>query len=47
MHKLYTVDKENPLRVVVWSRIFDRVEDVADDCEHVADLISMILVTNS
>ena len=47
MHKLYTVDYNNPVRVLVWTRLFDKVEDIADDCEHVADLLGTIAITNS
>ncbi len=47
VHKLYTVDADNPLRVMVWTRIFDALETIVDDCEHVADLLSSIAVTNS
>jgi len=47
MHKLFTVDKEEPVRVVVWSRLFVSVESCCDQCEHVADVMSTIVLKNS
>ena len=45
MRDLY-VKSTNPLCIIVWTRIFDRVEDVCDDCEHVGDLLSNISIKN-
>ena len=46
MHNLFTVDAENPMRVVVWSRIFLKLENCCDGCEHVADVLSTVLLKN-
>lgn len=42
--KLYTEENENPMRVIVWSRILDRMEKTTDACEHVADTMSDIIL---
>lgn len=47
LHKLYTVDADNPMRVIVWSRIFSKMEKCSDACEHVADTMSSVLLKNS
>lgn len=47
IRNLHTVDRENPMRVLVWSRIFSKMEVSNDACEHVADLMSSILLKNS
>lgn len=44
--KLHTVDREHPMRVLVWSQIFDRMEKCCDACEHTADTMSTILLKN-
>ena len=43
---LYTVDRENPMRVLVWSQIFERMEKCCDACEHAADIMNGILIKN-
>ncbi|MCH4184637.1 MAG: DUF47 family protein [Eggerthellaceae bacterium] len=47
IRELHTVDKDNPMRVLVWSRIFNKMEICTDACEHVADTMSMVLLKNS
>lgn len=47
IRNLHTIDRENPMRVLVWSRIFSKMEVSNDACEHVADLMSSILLKNS
>lgn len=42
--KLYTEDREDVMRVIVWSRILDRLEKTCDACEHVADTMSDIIL---
>ena len=44
--KLHTHDKENPMRVLVWSQIFDRMERCCDACENVADTMNTVLLKN-
>lgn len=46
-HNLYTKDADNPLRVIVWSRIFAKIEKCSDACEHVADIMGTVLLKNS
>lgn len=43
---LYTVDAENAIRVEVWSRLFDRMEETCDSCKTVADTMSSIMLKN-
>lgn len=43
---LHTVDRENTMRVMVWSQIFNRMEKCADATEHAADVMSTILLKN-
>ena len=37
----------NPMRVMVWSRVFNNMEECCDACEHVADTMEMVLLRNS
>lgn len=46
IRKLHTHDRENPMRVLVWSQIFDRMEKCCDACEHVADTMNTVLLKN-
>lgn len=43
---LHTNDCDKPMRVLVWSQIFSRMEKCADACEHAADSMSTILLKN-
>ena len=43
---LHTTDCENTMRVMVWSRIFEHMENCADATEHAADCMSTILLKN-
>lgn len=43
---LHTNDRERPMRVHVWSGIFERMEECCDACEHAADAMSTILLKN-
>lgn len=47
IHKLYTHDRENPMRVLVWSQIFDRMEECCDACETVADAMDTVMLKNA
>ena len=38
---------DNPMRVLVWSRVFEHMESCCDACEHVADTMSDIILKNS
>ena len=46
IRKLHTVDRENPMRVLVWTQIFERMEKCCDACEHAADTMNTILLKN-
>ena len=46
MHKLYTGGGD-ALEVAAWSELFDRLEDCCDACEHVADVMELIVMKNS
>lgn len=37
----------DPIKMLVWSELFDKLEDCCDTCEHVADLMEMIAMKNS
>lgn len=43
---LHTTDRENTMRVMVWSQIYNRMEKCADATEHAADVMSTILLKN-
>lgn len=43
---LYTEERENPVRVEVWSRLFDRLEEVCDATKKVADTMAAIALKN-
>lgn len=44
IRELYTKECDNPLRVSVWTRLFSAMEDCVDQCEAVANKMSMIMV---
>lgn len=46
VRELYTKEKD-PILVTVWVRIFDRFEKIIDQCENLADAISMVIMKNS
>ncbi len=46
VRELYTKEKD-PMQVIIWVRIFDRFEKICDQCEHVADTISSVIMKNS
>lgn len=41
---LYTVERDNPVRVMVWNNIFELMEDCADQCEAVANMMGTVMV---
>ncbi len=43
---LHTDDRDNPMRVYVWSNLFDSMEACCDACEHAANVMSTILLKN-
>ena len=49
MRDLHTepANTTNPMRVMVWSRVFNNMEECCDACEHVADTMETVLMRNS
>lgn len=43
---LYVDDASNPVRVDVWSHLFDRLEGACDACEAVADTMATVMLKN-
>lgn len=43
---LHTVENDDVMHVLVWSRIYGRMEKCCDACEHAADIIGTILLKN-
>lgn len=46
MRYLHTEDNDEVMHVLVWSRIYERMEKCADACEHAADIMNTILLKN-
>lgn len=46
IRELYTKEKD-PVKIMVWVRIYDRFEKICDLCEHVADAIGSVIMKNS
>lgn len=46
MRHLHTVENQEIMHVLVWSRIYERMEKCCDACEHAADIMSTILLKN-
>lgn len=46
IRRLYTEDSENPVRIEVWSRLFDRLEEICDATKKVADTMAAIALKN-
>lgn len=44
---LHTVYREETMRVLVWSRIFNGMEKCCDGCEHVADSMEAVILKNA
>lgn len=38
---------DNPLDVISWRKIYDRMESCADACEHIGDSVDMVVMKNS
>lgn len=47
IRKLHTEDGDNPVRLLVWTRIFSSLEACCDAFEHAADLMGSIFLKNS
>ena len=46
IRELYSKEKD-PVKIMVWVRIYDRFEKICDQCEHVADTIGSVIMKNS
>lgn len=46
MRELYTKEKD-PIKILAWSTIYDKLERTCDRCEHVADAIERVIMKNS
>lgn len=44
---LHTKDRDNTLRVLVWTQVFACMEKVTDACEHAADSMHTIMLKNA
>lgn len=47
IRNLHVNEKDKPMRVMIWSKIFDRMEKCCDACEHVADTMATVLLKNA
>lgn len=47
IRKLYTKEKDKPVKIMVWSRIFHNMEECCDACEHASDVLRTVLLKNS
>lgn len=43
---LHTTDRDNALRVFVWTNVFTRMESCVDACEEAADVMNSIMLRN-
>ena len=46
MRRLYTEEKD-PIAILAWTTLYDRMEKCCDGCEHVADMVEQIIMKNS
>ncbi len=46
MHRLY-VDEKDPIAVLAWTTMYDRLEKCCDCCESVADIVEQVVMKNS
>ena len=47
MHDLYANDDYDPVHIFVWDKLFQRMENTADACEHVMDTMSTVILKNA
>lgn len=47
IREMHQKDKDDPLRILVWSQIFARMERCTDACEHAADTMRTIMLKNA
>ena len=46
-HELFSDRSLDPLYVIAWDKLFQRMEDTADACEHAADIMATVMLKNS
>ena len=46
IRELYTADTDHPLRIAVWTQLFDRLEATCDACKTAADTMANITLKN-
>ena len=46
IHKLYNHDADKPVRVLVWTQLFERMENCCDACEAAAVTMNTIMLKN-
>ncbi len=46
LRELYTTEKD-PVAIIAWTTLYNALENCCDCCEHVADMIEMIVMKNS
>ncbi len=46
IRRLHTVDNKDVMHVLVWSRIFERMEKCCNECEHASNILATILLKN-
>ena len=47
MRDLYLRSEESPADVFIWDKLFQRLENTADACEHVVDTMRMVMLKNA
>ena len=47
IHRLYVGPIDDAVRIDVWTRVFDSMEECCDACEHAADAMGDIMLKNS
>ena len=47
MRGLFADESDDPIHVIKWSRIFDKLEDCCDACGHVCDVMGSVVLKNS
>ncbi len=44
MHNLFLEESDDPIHVIRWMRIFDKLEECCDACEHVGDVMDSVVL---
>ena len=44
MRSLFANESDDPIHVIKWARIFDKLEDCCDACEHVCDVMESVIL---